>query len=265
MTQVFQDDGRVVPVTVVSAGPCQITQVKVQAKDGYRAVQLGYGRKRFLLKPLLGHLKGLPNFRYLKEFKLDEGQEVARGQEINVKFFKPGETVKITGRSKGKGFQGVVKRHGFHGSLATHGHKDQLRMPGSIGATNPAHVFKGTRMAGRMGNDQVSLPDVEIIKIEPSANLLYLKGALPGARNGLVVIQAPGELKEVYVEPVAEASASETLSAEAESVAEALASEASEIPDEKPVAESVAEALASEASEASETPDKKLEEPKENK
>ena len=104
MTQVFQDDGRVVPVTVVSAGPCQITQVKVQAKDGYRAVQLGYGRKRFLLKPLLGHLKGLPNFRYLKEFKLDEGQEVARGQEINVKFFKPGETVKITGRSKGKGF-----------------------------------------------------------------------------------------------------------------------------------------------------------------
>ena len=159
----------------------------------------------------------------------------------------------------------MVKRHGFHGSLATHGHKDQLRMPGSIGATNPAHVFKGTRMAGRMGNDQVSLPDVEIIKIEPSANLLYLKGALPGARNGLVVIQAPGELKEVYVEPVAEASASETLSAEAESVAEALASEASEIPDEKPVAESVAEALASEASEASETPDKKLEEPKENK
>ena len=222
MTQVFQPDGRVVPVTIVAAGPCQITQVKTEEKDGYRAVQLGYGKKRSLLKPLLGHLKGLPNFRYLREFKLDEGQEVVRGQEINVKFFNPQEKVKVIGWSKGKGFQGVVKRHGFHGSPASHGHKDQLRMPGSIGATNPAHVFKGTRMAGRMGNDQVSLSEVEIIKIEPSANLIYFKGAVPGARNGLIMIYAPGELKEIYVETVAEPVA-EVLVAEA-LVAEALAS-----------------------------------------
>ena len=228
MSQVFTED-EIIPVTLVSAGPVLITKIKsVDSKDGYAAICLRYGETR-------REIRALNQDDLVKsDFKVK--------QQITVDVFAPGDIVKVTGLSKGKGFQGVVKRHGFHGSLATHGHKDQLRMPGSIGATNPAHVFKGTRMAGRMGNDQVSLPDVEIIKIEPSANLLYLKGALPGARNGLVVIQAPGELKEVYVEPVAEASASETLSAEAESVAEALASEASE---------------------ASETPDKKLEEPKE--
>ena len=196
MTQIFKDDGKVMPVTVVQAGPCQITQVKNQEKDGYLAVQIGFSEKKKLTKPQAGHLKDLPKFRYLKEFKLDKDQDIKKGQTITVKFFQPGEKVKVTGISKGKGFQGVVKRHGFKGSPASHGHKDQLRMPGSIGATDPAHVFKGKKMAGRMGTNQVTVSNLEIVQVDKEKNLLYITGAVPGARNGLVMVQAPGELKE---------------------------------------------------------------------
>jgi len=196
MTQVFQEDGKVIPVTVIEAGPCQITQVKTEETDGYKSVQFGYGRKKKLLKPILGHLNNLPKFRYLKEIRLEDLAGLKRGQEFNVKMFQPGDQVKATGVSKGKGFQGVVKRHGFHGSPASHGHKDQLRMPGSIGATNAARVYKGTRMGGRMGGDQVTVANLEIIQIDPEKNLLYVKGAISGARNGLVLIKGPGEFKE---------------------------------------------------------------------
>ncbi len=201
MTQIFKDNGDVVPVTVVEAGPCQITQVKNLTSDGYLAVQVGFGRKNRLFKSLLGHLKSLPKFRYLREFRLKQEQPLTVGQTITVAAFNEGEIIRLTGVSKGKGFQGVVKRHHFSGSLASHGHKDQLRMPGSIGSTGPQRVFKGVRMAGRMGNDTMTY-NLEIIKIDSEKNLLYVKGAVPGARNGLVLIQNQGELKEVM--PVAE-------------------------------------------------------------
>ena len=200
MSQLFADDGKVSAVTIVKAGPCQITQIKTKDRDGYRAVQIGFGEKNKLTKALLGHLTNLPKFRFLKEFKIDDGQELSRGQEIKVNIFQPGDMVKVTGVSKGKGFQGVVKRHGFHGSPASHGHKDQLRMPGSIGSTGPAHIYKGTRMGGRMGGDQVSLASLEIMKVDAEKNLIYINGAVPGARNGLLLIQAFGEIKAI--EPI---------------------------------------------------------------
>ena len=227
MDQVFNPDGSVTPVTVVEAGPCAVTQVKTMATDGYAAAQLGFKEKSKLLKPLLGHLKGLKKFRYLKEFGVDEGQAVKRGDEITVNSFKAGESIKLTGTSKGKGFQGVVKRHGFHGAPASHGHKDQLRMPGSIGTTDPARVFKGKRMAGRMGSDQVTLTKAEIVQVDEANNLLYIKGPVPGARNGLLMIQAEGELKPAKKEELkAEAKAEEPAleakieTAEAEPIAE---------------------------------------------
>ena len=195
--QLFLAEGKVIPVTVIQAGPCQVVQVKAKEKDGSaRAVQIGFGLKNKLNKALAGHLKGLPKYRYLREFKLPADQNVALHQEIGLNSFSIGEHVKISGTSKGKGFQGVVRRHGFHGQKATHGHKDQERMPGSIGSTGPQRVLPGTRMAGRMGGDKVTVSNLEIVKIDEADNLLYVKGAVPGARNGLVLITAPGYLKE---------------------------------------------------------------------
>ena len=188
MTQVFRDDGTVVPVTLIQAGPCVVTQIRTDKKDGYNAVQIGYGLKRSLNKPLSGHLKDLDNFRYMREFRVAESEH-KRGDKIDVSIFESGDKVDVTGVSKGQGFQGVVKRHGFAGSPASHGHKDQLRMPGSIGATGPAHVFKGTKMAGQMGNTQVTVKNLEIEKIDPKNNVLAIKGAIPGARNSLVMIK----------------------------------------------------------------------------
>ncbi len=194
MTQKFLEDGTVVPVTVVKAGPCTVTQVKKADKDGYTAVQVGYGQTKNLVKALQGHLKGLPAHRWLREFRLEKTDGLERGKEIDVTTFQVGDVVKVTGQSKGKGFQGVVKRHKFHGSPATHGHKDQLRMPGSIGAGEPQHVFKGTRMAGHMGNDQVTEMNLKIVEVDAEKNLLYIKGAVPGARHGFLLIQGEGEL-----------------------------------------------------------------------
>ncbi len=209
MTQIFKDSGEAVPVTKIQAGPCAVVQVKSDEKDGYTAIQFGYGEKKEknINKPQLKHMKGAGkgNFRYLREMKMSQmntnddtnGHELKRGDVINVSNFKEGDEVQVTGTSKGKGFQGVVKRHGFHGSLATHGHKDQVRMPGSIGATGPAHVFKGTKMGGHMGNEQVTMKNLEVVKVDADNNILYIKGAIPGARNGLVVVQGEGELKPV--------------------------------------------------------------------
>ncbi|MFA5126673.1 MAG: 50S ribosomal protein L3 [Patescibacteria group bacterium] len=196
MTQKFLADGTVVPVTIVEAGPCTVTQVKGE-KDGYTAVQVGFGKKRVLNKPLAGHLKNLANFRYLREFRLDKADDFSRGKVFDASSFKIGDILTVTAISKGKGFQGVVKRHHFSGSLATHGHKDQVRMPGSIGSTEPARVFKGTRMAGRMGGDQVTVKNLELVEIDPEKNYLYIKGAVPGARNNLVVVVADGEISFV--------------------------------------------------------------------
>jgi large subunit ribosomal protein L3 len=190
MTQVFRDNGAVVPVTRVQAGPCVVTQVKSIEKDRVRSVQIGYGdQKKFRLsKSRQGHLGDLKTVRFLRDNRIEEGHSLKRGDTFRVNIFSEGEKVQVTGRSKGKGFQGVVKRHGFHGSPASHGHKDQLRMPGSIGATGPARVFKGTRMGGHMGDQQVTVKNLEILKIDVDNNELFIKGALPGARNGLLMV-----------------------------------------------------------------------------
>lgn len=221
MTQKFAADGTVLPVTVVKAGPNTITQVKGE-KDGYTAIQVGYGHKKTLSKPLQGHLKNLSNFRWLREFIA--GDKVERGQQIDLSTFAVGDKVKVTGISKGKGFQGVVKRHGFHGAPKSHGHKDQLRMPGSIGAGEPQHVFKGKRMGGHMGDETVSVLNLEIVEIDQAQNLIYLKGAVPGSRNGLVMLQTDGDLivKQVAA-PAAEEPKEETAE---EAVVEAAPAEA---------------------------------------
>ena len=197
MTQVFRADGTVVPVTRVKAGPCVVTCVKTEPKDGVDAVQVGFfAQKKFRLKkPQQGHLRGLETVKILKEFK-SGGQNLKRGDKFTVDTFAPGDKVKVTGWSKGKGFQGVVKRHGFAGSPASHGHKDQLRMPGSIGAGGVQRVFKNLRMAGHMGDAQVSVRNLEVVEINPKENELLIKGALPGAKGGLLVISAgEGEIK----------------------------------------------------------------------
>ena len=188
MGQAWNEKGEVVPVTWIKATPCQVVQVKTEKKDGYDAVQIGCDEKKRLNKPMSGHLKGLPKFRYLKEFRVADSGEYEKGQEINVTIFEPGEKVKVSGVSKGRGFQGVVKRHGFSGGPASHGHKDQLRMPGSIGSTDAARVFPGTRMPGHMGAERVTVLNLEIVEVKEKENRLALKGAVPGARNSLIEI-----------------------------------------------------------------------------
>jgi len=197
MTQLFMDDGRVIPVTVVAAGPCQVVQIKTKEKDGYSSIQLGFGTKAKQTKSLVGHLRDLFKARYLVEFPVDSlsiETKFKRGLVVKVDSFQAGDLIKVIGISKGKGFQGVVRRHGFHGSPASHGHKDQLRMPGSIGAGGVQHVFKGTKMGGRMGHDQVTIANLEIVQVDKENNLLYIKGALPGARGSLVRIIGEGEI-----------------------------------------------------------------------
>src|SRR6056297_987261 len=185
MTHKYDDKGNLVPVTVVKAGPCLVSQVKTVKDDGYNAVQLAYDKVKKLNKPQKGHLKDVDDlFRTLKEFKISESETTPKvGDEIKVDVFEKGENVNVTARSKGKGFQGVVKRYDFRGAFATHGTKDQLRMPGSIGATGNARVYKGTRMGGHTGNQQVTVQNLQIVEVDAENNLLYIKGSVPGARN----------------------------------------------------------------------------------
>ena len=202
MTQIFSNDGRFIPVTKISVEPNTILRVKNKEKDGYEAVVVGYGTKNKVKKSLLGLFKKFGKFKYVREFKL-EGQEIdlKPGDKIGLNSFNVKDKVKVSSISKGKGFQGVVKRHGFHGQSAGHGNKDQLRMPGSIGATGPAHVFKGQKMPGRMGGQMTTVSNLEIVKIDFENNLLYIKGAFAGGSNALVAIKGDGELK-VYEVPV---------------------------------------------------------------
>ncbi|MDO8505493.1 MAG: 50S ribosomal protein L3 [bacterium] len=190
MTQTWTEKGRVVPVTIIEAGPCTVTQIRTKEKDGYTAVQVGFGARKIknVSKALKGHYKELIPMRFVKEFRGEAQEGMTRGSQIDVSVFAPGEFVKVTGVSKGQGFQGVVKRHRFHGHPATHGHKDQLRMPGAIGAGGLQHVRKGMRMAGRMGGEQITVSNLEVISVDKEKNRLMLKGAVPGARNSLVTI-----------------------------------------------------------------------------
>ncbi len=191
MTQVFAKDGTVTPVTVVQAGPCVVTQIKTKATDGVDAVQLGYGFSKHLSKALQGHLKGIGSFRVLRQVRVSKeaGSGLERGATVDVSGFTEGDTVTVIGTSKGKGFQGVVKRHHFHGSPKTHGHKDQLRMPGSSGAGGLQHVAKGKRMPGRMGNARVTVKNLSVMKVDLEKNELWIQGAIPGARGSVVLLQ----------------------------------------------------------------------------
>ena len=198
MTQVFLPNGLVVPVTKVQAGPCQIVEVKEKnKKNGLKAVQIGFDetKESRLARPQIGHLKDLDKVRNLKDFKIETDAPVQRGDTITVETFTVGDKVAVVGESKGKGFAGVVKRHHFRGGPASHGHKDNLRMPGTIGAGGVQRVFKDQKMAGRMGGDRVTIKNLEIVEVHPEANELYIKGAVPGGRNALLLISANGELK----------------------------------------------------------------------
>jgi large subunit ribosomal protein L3 len=198
MSQVFGEGGRVVPVTVVQAGPCTVTQIKTVATDGYEAVQLGFGQVKRLNKPLAGHLKNSQPSRYLREVKADDVAEFQVGQRIGVDIFKPGELVDVIGKSKGRGFAGGVKRHGFSGGPRTHGQSDRLRAPGSIGAgTFPGRVFKGLRMAGHMGDEKITVKNLEVVRVDTERHLLLLKGGVPGAPNGLLLIRKTGKTTAV--------------------------------------------------------------------
>lgn len=193
MTQIFNERGEVIPVTVIEAGPCVVTQVRTKERDGYEAVQLGFGevRPKALTRPEQGHLKLAGRMvRHLREFAADDIAQHNIGDVITAAIFKPGDKVDVTGTSKGKGFAGVVKRHGFAGGPATHGQSDRHRAPGSIGSgTTPGRVWKGTRMAGRMGGERVTVQRLEIVEVDPERHLLLVKGSVPGARNGLLMIR----------------------------------------------------------------------------
>ncbi|MCW1930372.1 MAG: 50S ribosomal protein L3 [Candidatus Kerfeldbacteria bacterium] len=189
MSQVFAQDGTVIPVTVLQAGPLTVTQVKTVENDGYQAVQVGFGSKKakHTTKPMQGHLKDLGLFSVIKEFRTTDTYE--RGQKLTVEQFTAGESVDATGVSIGRGFAGVVKRHGFHGSPATHGHKDQLRMPGSLASKRQGPVAKGKRMGGHMGVDRVTIKNLTVVEIDTANNILKVKGAVPGATGAIVTVK----------------------------------------------------------------------------
>jgi len=190
MTQIFADDGAVIPVTVVQAQPNVVTQIKTPEKDGYTAVQVATGTGKHLSKALKGHFRGLGDFKQVREFRdiAPTEKEFKHGDLIDVSAFAPGDIVKITGFSKGKGFAGGVKRHGFSGMPASHGHHHVLRHIGSIGQRFPQHTLKGKKMAGRMGHRRTSVRGLEVVRVDQELHLVALKGAVPGARGTLLEI-----------------------------------------------------------------------------
>jgi large subunit ribosomal protein L3 len=277
--QIFDRDGTVVPVTVIEAGPCTVLQVKTKDRDGYEAVQLGFGVRRRVNEPMKGHFKGLGSFRYLREFRVDEIGQWQVGQRVGAEVFEPGDLVNVSGISKGRGFAGVVKRYGFRGGPKTHGQSDRHRAAGSIGASaSPARVIKGLKMAGHMGATKVTVRNLEVVDSNPARGVIMVKGSVPGAKDGLLrirlarkqavkrrvverkaeeaepeeerveepVVEEPVAEEPVAEEPVAEEAAAEEAAAE-EPVAEEAAAE--EPAAEEPVAEEPAaeEAAAEEA------------------
>jgi large subunit ribosomal protein L3 len=193
MTRIFNDEGVQIPVTVIEAGPCPVVNVRSEETDGYQAVQLGFGAKKTkrTSKAEMGHaskagLESAP--RLMREFRTTNGEEYEVGQELTVELFEAGDRVKVTGRSKGRGFQGVVKRYGFAGRPASHGHP-MSRNPGSLGpGTDPSRVIKGKKMPGRMGGDRQTIRNLQVVRVDGDRNLLFVKGGVPGARDGFVLI-----------------------------------------------------------------------------
>ncbi len=194
MTRVFDDEGSAVPVTVVEAGPCPVVLIRTEERDGYQAIQLGFGerKEKHATRPEIGHaarvgLEAAP--KVLREFPISDDDEFEEGQEITVELFAAGDIVKVAGTSKGRGFQGVVKRHGFAGRPGSHGHP-LSRTPGSMGpGTDPSRVIKGKKLPGQMGSTRTTVRNLEIVKVDPERNLLFVKGGLPGSRNSYVFIQ----------------------------------------------------------------------------
>jgi large subunit ribosomal protein L3 len=197
MAHVFGAHGGIVPVTAIESGPCVVTQVRTASKDGYDAVQVGFGETKRLNSPQKGHLGKLGSLKYLREVAAEDTSSVEVGQVANAGMFDSGELVDITGTSKGKGFAGSIKRHHFHGGPKTHGQSDRHRAPGSIGAgTSPGRVWKGQRMAGHMGNEKVTVRNLEILEANPARNVLLVRGAVPGPRGGLLIISKAGKRRK---------------------------------------------------------------------
>ncbi|MCL1885505.1 MAG: 50S ribosomal protein L3 [Dehalococcoidia bacterium] len=189
MTQHFGENGNAEAATIIEAGPCTVVQVKTPAVDGYTAARLGFGQAKRQGAVLKGQGRGFGEFKYLREFRLSTADGVNVGDKLDVSLFKPGDKVTVTGISKGHGFAGTVKRYNFRGGPKTHGQSDRQRAPGSIGATTtPGRVYKGTLMAGHMGHARVTVRNLEVIKADSERNILLVKGAVPGAKNGLLLI-----------------------------------------------------------------------------
>lgn len=191
MTQIFDEQGLARPVTVIEAGPCVVTQVRTAEKDGYEAVQLGFGIARKLNKPERGHVKESGHMvKTLREVKADDYSGIEVGQVFNADTFSEGEVVDVTGTSKGRGFQGGMKRHGFSGGPKTHGQSDRHRAPGSIGSSaTPGRVFKGQKMAGQMGNERVTVQNLKVLRVDTDRNLLLVEGSVPGPNKGTLLIR----------------------------------------------------------------------------
>lgn len=199
MTQVFTEEGRALPVTVLKAGPCRVVQVKTPEKDGYAAVQISFGQTKRPGKPLTGHFAkaGVEPARHLVELRTDDASSYEAGQEIKADVFQPGQRVDVVGVSKGKGFAGPMKRHGFSGLKASHGTERKHRSPGSIGAAStPSRVFKGIRMAGQSGNERVTVLNLEVVETDPERHLLLVRGAVPGPVGGLVMVRSGVKTRE---------------------------------------------------------------------
>jgi large subunit ribosomal protein L3 len=248
--QIFDRDGTVVPVTVIEAGPCTVLQVKTKDRDGYEAVQLGFGVRRRVNEPMKGHFKGLGSFRYLREFRVDEISQWEVGQRVGAEVFEPGDLVDVSGISKGRGFAGVVKRYGFRGGPKTHGQSDRHRAAGSIGASaSPSRVIKGLKMAGHMGAVKVTVRNLEVVDSNPARGVIMVKGSVPGAKDGLLRIRVAR--KQAVKRRVVEREAEEP-SAEEPPVEEPQAEEA---PVDEPKAEEApAEESPSEEAQAEEPP-----------
>jgi large subunit ribosomal protein L3 len=190
MTQVFEADGKAVPVTVIETTPNVVLQVKTKETDGYEAVQVGVGTRKRLTSPAKGHARGLGQFRYLRELAVDDIREWERGKKVGCEIFEVGDLVDVSATSKGRGFAGVMKRHGFHGGPKTHGQSDRARAPGSVGSgTTPGKVWKGLRMAGHMGTNQVTVKNLKVIRKDEARGILMVRGAVPGNEGVLVKVR----------------------------------------------------------------------------
>ncbi len=199
MTQLFEEDGRAVPVTILEAGPCRVAQVKTPERDGYGAIQLAFGAAKRVNKPLAGHFASakLDPTHHLAELRVDDVSAYAVGDEIGVDVFERGELVDVIGTTKGKGFAGAMKRHNFRGLPGSHGTERKHRSPGSIGAAaTPSRVFKGTKMAGHVGGGRVTTLNLKVVKVDPDRNLLLVRGAVPGPKGGLVMIRSAVRLRQ---------------------------------------------------------------------